>query len=120
MAATLDAAKTLLGDRIRASHDRLGEDTIVVDAKDLHAVLRALRDDASLALDFLSDLTAVDWMAAPNGPAMKKIGWPPPHRFETIYQLTSLTKPNRLRVCAALCRVSGAAATPLERRCPRP
>lgn len=105
MAATLDVlevAKSLLGDKVKASHQRLGEPTVIVAGKDLRATMDLLRADASMKIDFLADLTAVDWLALPNGPAQKQIGWPPPHRFETIYQLASLETGARLRVCAAL------------------
>src|SRR5688500_11622460 len=100
MAATLEAAQTLLGDKIKAASDVRDEATIVIDGKDLRTVIIALR--AGLKLDFLADLTAVDWLAMPNGPPQKKIGWPPAHRFETIYHLLSLETGARLRVCAAL------------------
>jgi len=49
--------------------------------------LRALRDDAVLGLDALTDLTAVDYL-----------GREP--RFEVVYQLNSLTQHHRLRVKA--------------------
>ena len=98
----LEAAKTLLGDKVKASHERLGEPTIVLDGEDLKPAILALRDDPQLRFDFLADLTAVDWLAMPNGPPQKKVGWPPKHRFETVYHLLSLTTNRRIRVCAAL------------------
>lgn len=98
----ISAVKTLLGDKVQATHERLGEATAVVAGKDLRATIEALRADPQLKMEFLSTLTAVDWLALPSGPAQKKMGWPPPHRFETVYHLYSFTSGRRLRVCAAL------------------
>jgi NADH-quinone oxidoreductase subunit C len=74
-----------LGDKILDSHRRLGDETIVVARDHALEVHRFLRDDPETAFDFLSDLTAVDYL-----------GRTP--RFEVVTHLFSLSKRHRLRV----------------------
>ena len=69
-----------------AEHTR-GAAVVLVPRGGVLDALRTLRDDAVLALDTLSDLTAVDYL-----------GRDP--RFEVVYQLNSLTHHHRLRVKA--------------------
>ena len=57
--------------------------TIYVDAADVPAVARALRETPSLGFAFLAELTAVDF-------------WPRAPRYELVYILVSIA--NRLRV----------------------
>jgi NADH-quinone oxidoreductase subunit C len=87
--AALTRAKELLGSAVTASHAYRGDETIVVDARKILDSLRALRDDEQLKLDFLVDLTAVDYL-----------GRDP--RFEVVYHLRSMATGERLRVKAAL------------------
>jgi NADH-quinone oxidoreductase subunit C len=56
--------------------------------------LRFLRDDPECALDFLTDLTCVDYLAYP--PAGRE------PRFELVYQLYSTERKHRLRVKAGV------------------
>ena len=103
MAAKLDvleAAKNLLGSRVKDSHELLGNATVVVDAKDLRESLVLLRTDQNLAFDFLSDLTAVDYLEMPQampGPYKR-----PANRFDAVYHLVSMRSGRRLRVRARL------------------
>jgi NADH/F420H2 dehydrogenase subunit C len=86
----LSRALDLLGDRAIAHHSQFGDGTVVVDRKDLRSACQALRDDPELRLDFISDLTAVDYL-----------GEEP--RFEVVVHLWSVEHPERrLRV---KCRV---------------
>jgi NADH-quinone oxidoreductase subunit C len=62
-----------------------GQAVVVVARDDAARALRALREDAELAFDVLSDLTAVDYL-----------GRVP--RFEVVYQLYSVSRNHRLRV----------------------
>jgi NADH-quinone oxidoreductase subunit C len=57
--------------------------TIVAQRDDVPALARVLRDDPSLAFNFLAELTAVDV-------------WPKEPRFEVVYMMVSI--PNRLRL----------------------
>jgi len=84
-----------------AEHTR-GAAVVVVAREGIVDALRALRDDAELSLDALSDLTAVDYH-----------GREP--RFEVVYQLNSITHHHRLRVKAPVPGddPSIASATPL-------
>lgn len=85
----LNRAKELLGGAILSSHSYRGDETIVVDATKLGEVMRTLRDDEEAAMNFLVDLTAVDYL-----------GREP--RFEVVYHLRSFTTGARLRVKAPL------------------
>jgi NADH-quinone oxidoreductase subunit C len=73
------------GAKIVDSHERFGDETVVVGRDDALPVFRYLRDDAEMAFDFLMDLTAVDYL-----------GRSP--RFEVVTHLFSLKKRHRLRV----------------------
>src|SRR5579859_500297 len=103
MAARLDiveAAKTLLGDKVKASHELLGNATLVVDAADARGALLALRDDPTLSFDFLADLTGVDYAEMPRdlvGPYQR-----PANRFDCVYHLYSMKTGRRLRLRARL------------------
>jgi len=83
----LDRALTLFGPRIVSSHAFHGDETVVVEAQDIHDVLATLRSDAEARCDFLVDLTAVDYY-----------GREP--RFEVVYHLRSMATGERLRVKA--------------------
>jgi NADH-quinone oxidoreductase subunit C len=85
----LTRAKNLLGDAVTASHAYRGDETLVVNPLRIVKVMQTLRDDEELALDFLVDLTAVDYL-----------GREP--RFEVVYHLRSMKSGARLRVKAPL------------------
>ncbi len=88
-AEALARAKQLLGDAVTATHAYRGDETIVVDARRIATVMKTLRDDEELAMTFLADLTAVDYL-----------GRDP--RFEVVYHLRSMKSGARLRVKAPL------------------
>ncbi len=62
-----------------------GDDVVVVDRERAPALMRRWREDEKLKLDFLVDITAVDW-----------IGRKP--RFDVVYHLRSFSLLHRLRV----------------------
>lgn len=66
-----------------------GQSTLIVGADDAHRVLAFLRDDPRLAFNFLSDVTAVDYL---NYPA------PQPGRFAVVYNLLSHPRDDRFFV----------------------
>lgn len=72
-------------DDVRSVHAWRGDLTAEVTAARIVDVCRFLRDDAELAFDFLSDLTAVDYLGSIP-------------RFEVVYHLKSLTRGHRLRI----------------------
>jgi NADH-quinone oxidoreductase subunit C len=73
------------GDAILRTETAHNEETIVVARDRGIEVLRALRDEPGFRFNFLSDLTALDWLGrAP--------------RFEVVYHLYSFELKHRLRV----------------------
>jgi NADH-quinone oxidoreductase subunit C len=87
--AALTRAKDLLGPMVTASHAYRGDETLVVDATKIVEVMKALKEDAVLQMNFLVDLTCVDYL-----------GREP--RFEMVYHLRSMLTGDRLRVKAPL------------------
>lgn len=72
------------------THTRRGEPTVVVAREGLIDLMRLCRNDAELAFDVLTDLTAVDYLKYPgreDGP-----------RFDVVYHVYSLPLNHRLRV----------------------
>jgi NADH-quinone oxidoreductase subunit C len=67
-----------------AKFDR-DEMTIYVDRANIREACALLRDDAECALNFLSDVTCVDW-------------YPAEPRFEVVYHLLSISKKERVRL----------------------
>jgi NADH-quinone oxidoreductase subunit C len=87
--AALQRAKDLLGPAVVGSHAYRGDETIEIEGSKVLESLRTLRDDAQLQMNFLVDLTAVDYL-----------GREP--RFEVVYHLRSMATGERLRVKAKL------------------
>ncbi len=83
----LNRAKELLGAHVVSTHSYRGDDTVVVDGTNVLKAMQTLRDDPEVAMNFLSDLTAVDYF-----------GREP--RFEVVYHLRSFKTGARLRVKA--------------------
>jgi NADH-quinone oxidoreductase subunit C len=88
-ASLLARARELCGAAVTASHSYRGDDTVSVEPAKIVEVLRTLKDDPVAQLDFLVDLTAVDYL-----------GRDP--RFEVVYHLRSMANGARLRVKAPL------------------
>jgi NADH-quinone oxidoreductase subunit C len=86
---TLAAVKSAFGDtRLYASEFR-GQTALIVPGDSLHRVLRFLRDDPRCDYNFLSDVTAVDYLGYPAQT---------PGRFAVIYLLISHATNLRLMV----------------------
>lgn len=81
--------KVRFPEAVLGSHEQHGDATVVVDPAHLMAVLAHLRDDPGTAMNFLMDLTVVDFLTHPKAPK---------HRFEAVYHLFSLRHGHRLRV----------------------
>lgn len=89
-AAILARLTERFGRAVVETHDHRGDHTAVVTRESLLEVLRHCRDDAALAFDMLSDLTAVDYQKFPgreDGP-----------RFEVVYHLYSVGANHRVRI----------------------
>ncbi len=67
------------------THDRLGNETVIVDRSVIHELCTWLRDNEHTQFDMLSDLTVVDYMQRKP-------------RFEVVYHVYSLKHRHRLRV----------------------
>ena len=86
---TFAAVKAAFPDkRIRGAEFR-GQSTLIVDPADLHEVMAFLRDDERCRYNFLSDVTAVDYL---NYPAEM------PGRFAVVYLLLSYEHNSRFTV----------------------
>jgi len=82
---TADRLREQFPDAVIAVREMAGEQTVVVDREKIVDILRFLRDDEELQYNFLSDLTAVDFL-----------GRVP--RFEVVYHLLSMPNKRRVRL----------------------
>lgn len=76
--------------KILASHAFRGDETIVVARAELREIISFLKEDPKLDFDFLTDITAVDYLGKKEP------------RFEVVYHLYSLRATHRLRVKVAV------------------
>jgi NADH-quinone oxidoreductase subunit C len=97
----LERAKTILGEAVTGSHSYRGDDTLVVKPESILAAIRQLKEDPELQMNFLVDLTAVDYL-----------GRDP--RFEVVYHLRSFATGARLRVKAPLAEPDDGASPILD------
>ncbi len=88
-ASALERAKQLLGSAVTSTHAQRGDETLIVDASQISKVMQTLRDDEKLQMNFLVDLTCVDYLGRDV-------------RFEVVYHLRSMKSGERLRVKAPL------------------
>src|SRR5262245_37610732 len=84
--ANLQYIRERLGKRVLDALLVLGDDVLVLDRAGLRESFRFFKEDSRLRLDFLSDITAVDYWKK------KEL------RFEVVYQVASLKGGRRLRV----------------------
>jgi NADH-quinone oxidoreductase subunit C len=66
-----------------------GQSTLIVEPKDLHAVLTFLKNDPACQYDFLTDVIGIDYLGYPT---------PMPGRFAVVHALMSLTREQRFFV----------------------
>jgi NADH-quinone oxidoreductase subunit C len=117
---------TLVADRfpeaVLATHAWRGDETVTLRRESLLAVARFLKEDPALRMDFLMDLSAVDYSAfgksprlgffASSGVAVSPASqipdadpWPGPPghaRFAVVYHFFSVTHKHRLRLVVPL------------------
>jgi NADH-quinone oxidoreductase subunit C len=84
--AILEYIKQKLGEKILETLQFLSDDIVILSREELSASFRLLKDDTQLRLNFLSDITAVDYWKKKEP------------RFEIVYHLYSLPRRHRLRV----------------------
>jgi NADH-quinone oxidoreductase subunit C len=77
--------KTRFGGQILSAINERDEETFTIAREGAYDFFRALRDEPDFDFNFLTDLTAVDWLERKP-------------RFEVVYQLNSLTRGHRIRV----------------------
>src|SRR3954469_22494234 len=82
----MEAIRGKLGAAVIDAHAFRGDETVIVRREGLLETFRALKEDPALRFDFLSDLTAVDYLGKKEP------------RFEVVYHLLSLPNKSRLRV----------------------
>jgi NADH-quinone oxidoreductase subunit C len=84
--AHLQYIQEKLGQRVLETHQSQRDDIVILDRLALRESFRYFKEEPTLAFDFLSDITAVDYWQKKEP------------RFEVIYQLTALQHRKRLRV----------------------
>ena len=65
----IELVRDRFGDAVSASHTYRGDETVVLGRESLLEVARFLKEDPALAMNFLMDLTAVDYSAFGKSPA---------------------------------------------------
>ncbi|TVQ75008.1 MAG: NADH-quinone oxidoreductase subunit C [Phycisphaeraceae bacterium] len=86
---TLKIVKEQFPDRTLRATEYRGQSTLIVEPKDLHEIMRFLRDDPRCNYDFLSDVIGLDYLNYPS----QTIG-----RFAVIYNLCSYPRTDRIFV----------------------
>lgn len=90
MPTLIENLKTRFGAELtHASVNNSNENVIAITRESAPAILHALRDEPEFAFDFLTDLTAADWLERDP-------------RFDVVYHLYSLRLKHRLRVKVAV------------------
>jgi NADH-quinone oxidoreductase subunit C len=82
----IDYLREQLGGDVLEFRSQCGDDTIVIARDRLRPIILALKQDPLLKLDFLTDITAVDYWGKKEP------------RFEVVYHLYSLSTKYRLRL----------------------
>lgn len=81
----IDVVKQKFGDHVIDSHSRLGNDTVIVERDSIADIVAYLRDEPSTQMNFLRDITAVDYL--------HRIP-----RFEVVYVLYSMPLKHQLLI----------------------
>ena len=126
--ALIQAVKDRFPEAVTASHSYRGDATVLLRREFLLEVARTLKEDPAFQMNFLMDLTAVDFSAfgtkpspaffASSGVAVSPSpeipdqapwpGVPGPERFVVVYHLFSLPLKHRLRLEVPVEEVEGA------------
>ena len=118
----IEIVKDRFSDAVSATHTYRGDETVVLHRESLLEVARFLKQDPSLEMNFLMDLTAVDYSTFGKSPspaffASSGVGvrpsaqipdedpWPGPPgqaRFAVVYHFYSVKHKHRLRLVVPL------------------
>ena len=118
MTTSIERVANRFPDAVVASHDWRDDQTVVLHRQFLLEVARFLKEDPDLAMNFLMDLTAVDYSTFGGGPVTAFFSssgvavrpssripdedpWPGPpdsSRFAVVYHFFSTTHRHRLRL----------------------
>lgn len=118
----IDIVRERFPEGVASSHAYRGDATLVLRPESLVEVARFLRDDAALSMNFLTDLSAVDYSAFGQQPAAAFFrssgvavapsalipdedpwpGPPPGARFGVVYHFYSTAHKHRLRLVVPL------------------
>ena len=77
--------KARFGDLILSAQNERDEETLIINREGAYDFFRALRDEPDFQFNFLTDVTAVDWLERKP-------------RYDVVYQLNSLPLAHRIRV----------------------
>ena len=81
----IEKIKARFGAQILSAQNERDEETFTIDREHAYDFFRSLRDEPDFQFNFLTDLTAVDWLERKP-------------RFDVVYQLNSLNLAHRIRV----------------------
>ena len=98
------ALQQQFGDKIKATKTDTIDPYVVVDAADVPAVCRFLRDDPRLSFEVLTNLSGVDYLE-PDPKKAPKAGFDP--HLEVVYHLQSFTHKHRFTLKVMLPRWNG-------------
>ncbi|MDA1008346.1 MAG: NADH-quinone oxidoreductase subunit C [Planctomycetota bacterium] len=87
--ADLAPLKTVFPETRLLATEFRGQTTVIVPSAQLHDIARFLRDDSRTQYNFLTDLTAVDYLGYPATQ---------PGRFAVVYELVSHSTNRRIRL----------------------
>ena len=128
-ASLIESVKNQFPDAVSGSHTYRGDATLVLRPESLLEVARFLKQDPAFQMNFLVDLTAVDYLTfgkrptpaffASSGVALRPSSqipdedpWPGPparSRFALVYHFYSMTHKHRLRLVVPLEETDAAA-----------
>ena len=77
--------KARFGDLILSAQNERDEETLTINREGAYDFFHALRDETDFQFNFLTDVTAVDWLERKP-------------RYDVVYQLNSLPLAHRIRV----------------------
>jgi NADH-quinone oxidoreductase subunit C len=84
--SNLEYVREKLGAKVLGTDSFRGDEIVILDREALSESFRALKEDAKLNFDFLTDITAVDYWKKKEP------------RFEVVYHLSSLKQARRIRI----------------------